>query len=466
MVLLLAITAPGYFRIIRAEHHWGGDFSVYVSQARNVLEHRPMYDTTYVVTPQSVRNHPAAYPPVPSLVLVPVYAAFGLNYRAFKLVLAFFFWLSLPLWYRIGCRMGLPELASALATLVLGLGAAIHPILDAVGSDGVYMFFSAAALLALLWVEQEGYAERRPIAAAGLVSLLLLLAVATRSAGLALIAAFGIWEAIGATRTRRLRPYTLWAAGLLGLGFLVYQLFVYSSTQQYGSQLSLDPRFIFRNAVFYVRFPAQLWIFAPDLLRYVLSGLTLVLAGGALVRRGWRWSVVEVYFFVFYGMVCAYFDDYRYMVPLLPILLFLATAGIVYIAANFPRARAVAPALGILALAGSGFNLAAIETNPLVDGVGKPAFQEAVRFLAQTSPDTLILSWNPRVFAFYTRRPSALYPQQETDFESQIPAARHVMLVEYAQPLDQQKLGAYLQKVQPRPPVVFSNQEFRVYQLK
>jgi len=119
-----------------------------------------------------------------------------------------------------------------------------------------------------------------------------------------------------------------------------------------------------------------------------------------------------------------------------------------------------------LALAASTFNLTHLETNPLTEGVGMASFHQLVRFLSETPPDTLLLSWNPRVFALYTRRPSALYPQEAENFERQIPAATHVLLIEYAQPLDHDKLGVYLGSSNPRPPEEFSNPEFKVYRIR
>jgi hypothetical protein len=467
---LLAVTAPVYLRAIRPEHHWGGDFSVHVSQARNLVEHRPIYESTYIVTPESALNHPAAYPPLPSLLLAPVYAAFGLDYRALKLALGVFAWLAMPLWYWVGRRMGLPAAAAGIAVLVFAWGAAMFPLLDSVGSDGLYLFCSAASLLALLWVEQEGWAERRPVAAAMLASGLLLLSVATRAAGMALAVAFGLWEAARAYRERRIRPYALSSGGVLAAALFLYERFLFSGTSHYGGQFSVDPRLIARNLLFYLRLAAPLWSSAPALLRYLLAGLVIALGAAALIRRGRHWSVVEVYFLVYSAVIGLYTanNDFRYSMPLLPLLLFLAADTLLYWSARLVPARPAAAAVGVagLALVGSAFNVARLETGALPDGVGKPSFRQLTAFLAETPLDTLILSWNPRVFALYTRRPSALYPQAAQNFESQIPPAAHVLLVEYAQPLDREKLGRYLASTSGRLLIEFSNAEFKVYRIR
>jgi hypothetical protein len=466
---VLLLTAFCYNRAIRAEHHWGGDFSVYVSETRNLVEHRPVYSSTYVVTAQSARNHPAAYPPLPSLLMIPAYAAGGLDYRAFKLTLGAFAWLSLLLWYGVGIRMGLPPLASAGVTLVFGLGAILYPTLDTVGSDGVYLFFSAASLLAMLWVEQEGWTERRPAASAVLVSGLLLLSIATRAAGLALVLACGLAEALRIIRTRRIRSYALWLGVLVLFGVAVYQLYLYNAAGQYGNQFSLEPRLVLRNMMFYARMAAPLWSPSPSPLRYLLAFSALLLGAYAWITRITEQNVIDLYALVSFGMICAYTvnNDFRYVIPLLPVLLLLAVEGALSIGKKlWPSHPAfLAQALGVLALLATGLNVAAIDASPLTDGVGKPSFKEVAGFLTNTSPDTMILSWNPRVFALYARRPSALYPQDTAaDFESQIPPAAHVLLIRYKQPLDEEKLGAYIAKKQPA--VEFVDAEFTVYRIR
>src|SRR5207249_4343145 len=133
-----------------------------------------------------------------------------------------------------------------------------------VGSDGLYLFCSALSLLALLWVD-DGWAERRPVASAALVTLILMLSVSTRAAGMAFPVTFGLWEAARAFRVRRLRPYALWTAGLLACTLILYDRLLYSGASQYSTQFKLQPLLMLRNAVFYLRMAAPLWTFAPTL---------------------------------------------------------------------------------------------------------------------------------------------------------------------------------------------------------
>src|SRR5262249_29372079 len=84
---------------------------------------------------------------------------------------------------------------------------------------------------------------------------------------------------------------------------------------------------------------------------------------------------------------------------------------------------------------------------------------------SRTSDDALILSWNPRVFAFYAGRHSALYPQKAApaEFDLEIPVSGPVYLVYYNHELDREKLTPYLD--QSHPPLVFKNVDFQVFAL-
>src|SRR5260370_20830715 len=189
--LLLGTT---YFGTVQDGHDWGGDFSIYVLQARNFAEHRPFDQNSYMPTADSVINHPAVYPPLPSLILAPVYATAGLNYRAFKYTLIAFLWLSLPLYYALACRRGLRPLAATAIILIFGFSSLVLSIKEMVGSDSVFLFVSGATLLFLDVVYGRGWDERYPLPAGVMTAILLMLCYLSRVTGLALIAAFAIYE--------------------------------------------------------------------------------------------------------------------------------------------------------------------------------------------------------------------------------------------------------------------------------
>ena len=469
---LLAFLLLGtvFFGTVRDGHDWGGDFSIYLLQARNFAEHTPFDQNSYVPTEESTISHPAVYPPLPSLILAPVYATAGLNYRAFKYTLIAFLWLSLPLYYALACRRGLHPLAAAAILLSFGLSSLVLSIKEMVGSDSVFLFFSGAILLFLDLAYQRGWDQRLPLFAGGVTALLLLLCYLSRVTGLALIGAFAIYEF---WRARRPRKFGVIAILLTAAGMIVYTRIATHAGQQYNTQFPFQPRAYLDHALFYLRTPAALWADAPALVRYTLATLTLALLLVGGMRQFRQPTVAEFYVVLWIAVLIVYSsENMRYVMPLMPLLLIYAMLGLVYLVSRLripDRSRRLVLAMYCLVMvSASAFNLRAIETNGISEGISQKSFAEVCSFLRQQTPaDALILSWNPRVFALYTDKPSALYPQTGdlSDFEARIPRRGPAFLVYYDRDLDRRKLTPYLLQAGPRLHLVFDNGDFRVYAL-
>ena len=465
--LLLGIT---FFGTVRDGHDWGGDFSIYVLQARNFAEHRAFDQNSYVPTAESMVNHPSVYPPLPSIILAPVYAVAGLNYRTLKETLIVFLWLSLPLYYALACRRALHPLAAASIVLIFGLSPLVLSLKDTIGSDSVFLFITGVTLLFLDVIYQRGWDERHALSAAVMTAVLLMLCYLSRATGLAVIGAFGIYEL---WRARRLRVFGVTAIVLTTAAIIAYTRIAFHVGQQYNTQFPFQPRAYLDHALFYLRTPAALWAGAPAMLRYPL-GLTMLglLAIGAIQQLR-QPTIIEPYVGLSIAVPIVYITpNMRYMMPLIPFLLIYAVLGLVYVLRKLPLTdhsrRLVVAACGVVAVSASTLNLRAIETGVISEGVSKRSFLEVCSFLRQQTPaNALILSWNPRVFALYTEKASALYPQtgDPGDFESRIPRHGPVFLVYYNRDLDRQKLTPYLQQAAPRLHLVFEDGDFRVYAL-
>jgi hypothetical protein len=468
-LLVFLLLGAVFFGTVRDGHDWGGDFSIYILQARNFAEHRAFDQNSYVPTVESMRNHPAVYPPLPSLVLAPIYAAAGLNYRAFKCILILFLWLSLPLYYVLACRRGLDPLAAAAVLSTFGFSSLVLSVKEMIGSDSVFLFIAGATLLFLDLVYQRGWDERHALLAGVMTALLLMLCYLSRVTGLAIIGAFAIHEF---WRARRLRLFGMIAIFLTAAGMIVYtRMASHAGGQQYNSQFPFQPRAYVDHALFYLRTPAALWADAPAALRYTLALATLLLSLVGAIRQFRQPTVTELYVVLWMAVLIVYIsENMRYVMPLIPFLLIYAVLGLVYVLSRFrlpDRSRRLALAVcGLVAVSTSAFNLAAIETSAISEGISQRSFVEVCSFLRQQTPaDALILSWNPRVFALYTDKASALYPQigDPGDIESRIPRHGPVFLVYYDRDLDRQKLTPYLRQAGPRLHVVFDNGDYRVY---
>jgi hypothetical protein len=465
-IVIFLLIGVLYFATIRPGHDWGGDFSVYLNQARNVAAGVPFTTSTYVPTEESLRHQPAVYPPLTSLILAPVYARAGMDYSAFKTVLNLFLWLSLPVYYVFGIQRGLSPAVAAVIVIIFALSSHILAVRQMIGSDMVYLWLSGVALIFFTAVYQRGWDRAMPVRVAAGAAALLILCYLSRAAGLILIAGFAVHEA---WRARRPRLFGIVTLGIVGAALLVYARLAFDPGQQYGRQFPVRPLAAYiENALHYLRTPAAFWGGAPAVLRYGLAAVTLALAAAGFVRRLRRPEITEAYVLVSAAVLMAYSlaADTRYVLPLLPLLLMYAAEGLIW--ASKGR-KPVLVSCAAIAFGASMFNLRAMETGPIREGIAEPSFTAVCSYIRQNTPsDALLVSWNPRVFALYTGRNSALYTKTANPaaFTAGLPPGKPALLIVYSREENHELLKRVVAALQPAPPLVFDNSDFRIYQLR
>jgi hypothetical protein len=156
----------------------------------------------------------------------------------------------------------------------------------------------------------------------------------------------------------------------------------------------------------------------------------------------------------------------RYALPIVPLMLVWAAEGLLRLFGRWPRLIA---ACAVIALTASAFNLRTLETGTVEEGIAQRSFVEVCAFLKEQSPaEAVILSWNPRVFALYTGRPSMLYPspQPAGTFMTRIPARRPLLLVIYRAQTRRETLEELVQRNAPAWRLAYSNSDFDVYALR
>jgi hypothetical protein len=81
-VTVVAMVGVFYLVTIREGHRWGGDFSMYIHHAKNIVEGIDYRDTGYIYNPFYPSLGPKTYPPVFPLLLSPIYKWFGLKLKS------------------------------------------------------------------------------------------------------------------------------------------------------------------------------------------------------------------------------------------------------------------------------------------------------------------------------------------------------------------------------------------------
>ena len=404
--VMFVIAAAVYAATLRPGQDWGGDFAQYVQHARNLATGRPYLETKFEHALADATNHmPASYPPVFPALLAPVYATWGLNYTALKLVPQLMFLLAALALFALFREMRATPLRAAFAAGTVPLSGLVLATKDQVLSDSTYLFFATLALLAMIRMRPSAQ-----VRSALLVALLVILAYASRAIGISLVSAvllYGLW------RDRKSWIYTSIVVALFGVALAILTVTLYDS-RAYQSQFPIDIRAYLRNVAFYLREPASIWGGLPTVLRYLMVGVSLPLFAWEYVRRlRTNPTVVECYVITATLPVIVYSSGYsaRYLLPVIPFFVF-------YFVEAASRLRwgqhAVCGALAIGAI----FNVANMEKGPYREGVDMPEFQQLVAWVrSNTPPDAMIVSWNPRVLTLYTDRPSAWYPQSPNQVE-------------------------------------------------
>ncbi len=456
------LIAAFYAATIRPSHDWGGDFSVYVWHARNLASGQPYAATTFLVTPQSARNHPFSYPPLFPLLLAPLYAVAGLDFQLLKILPVALFLISLPLYYLLGLRLALSRTASACCVFVFAFSALALSLKDSLLADSTYLVASAATLLVILRVYEKNADVRHPVKTSVLIALCLMICYSAKATALALVLAFAFHELF---RSRRIRLFALITGALFTVLFLVYTRYLYDS-RQYSDQFFFSWQTYLANIKPYLLSPAVIWGRSPAPLRYLLAGGSLLFAAGGFLRRLRAPSVVELFLIISVTVLILYTEgtSLRYVFPLIPLFLIYAAGGLAWAASRWTQQRRHTGlvALGILLAVAAAINIAAVEHGPIVEGVGKPSFAAVCEFLKRDlPPEGVIASWNPRVFALFTERPSALYPKaiNPAEFQRELRRIGISRLVVYSGQLD----AAALRNRAAGLPLIYDNGEFAVY---
>ncbi len=389
---------------------------------------------SYVHEPHSPLS-PPAYPPGLPLLLAPAYRESGLNFDAFKRITV----LSLAIALCAACLLFRRDLTAGALVVFAGL-TAFSPTLwdfkDNILSEFPYMLFLYGAALA------AAPASVAPRLQGVIIGLLIGAAAGTRGIGLLLLPALVLSDLLA---HKKLERRTWWALASCSLVVLLLTLVgsVTSNADQFAAANAVGFR---RNLRLYIgelvgMLPGSNAGAIDDFLRWLLirwglanapapplalgigEGFALIVAGFAAI--GWTSRVVRG---------CSFLDAYapmhilataafpvvqgvRYVIPLLPLILFYAVVGFRRAerrVGRFGRVLAVVAAVACAAQYSARF--AAFDYGPLREGVEEPrarAFLASVR--QHTSAEGLILFGKPRALALLTGRRSAEPCRELTD---------------------------------------------------
>ena len=417
---LLIILAAGVFYLstIRPGHHWGDDFSMYISHARNIAEGRSYADTGYIYNPRKIIG-PKTYPPVYPLLLAPVYRLWGLNLTAMKVEVILIFLLSLFV-IHLAFRHELewPYLPALIA--LVGFNPQLWLFKDNVISDIPFLLFTYLGLYLIHRAYRPDRAAASQIVHALSIGVAIYLASGVRSIGLVLIPCLFIYHIIRGGR-----------AGIVGLSVILLTIalihFQTNSLSAYAGHLGLNEKQVALNhGRELIQCLSGFWTngsshVLPRALFAVLTGLAIV---GYLARIGKKQVTCFELFVPCYlvpFIILPVTIELRYVIPIVPLYLFHAFLGIQTISRS-----AVARWQGVERLAFAGVLITVLvsyaaqytrlDYGPIRKGIAKAETRQLFEYVRkETNEKDVVIFGRPKALSLFTGRASAIWHNPPDD---------------------------------------------------
>lgn len=402
-----------YLLTIRAGHPWGDDFAQFLQHASNLAAGEPYSKQMYVVNP-SLSIGPPAYPPVFSMMLLPIVKAAGFNFTLMKLVMGLLFGAAL---LSIGLAFSevLPPKQNLVLLLLLASAPTFWTFKESVFSDVPFLVFCFLSLFLIQrMVSTSGGRELYLLSL--LTAVVMYLACGTRSQGLPLLPTLLIADA---WKARRIRLAPVLSCGLAVLLLFIQNRMFFTEGERL-QYLTLDPAMIWSNVAHYAGSLSTYWDNGySHSLRYVCFVVALVLAVVGYVSRLARGiGPFEVFLPLFFLplLFWVFQQGIRYVLPIIPLYLYYIMEGALRITSRMHAgARRVTRWTLMLAALGSFASLYTTIDLRHIPGPLDPEAQEMFRHVeARSDPDDVFLFEKPRLLGLFSQR-RAVIPTREAD---------------------------------------------------
>lgn len=413
------ILLPLFFINVRSSHDWGGDFAMYIMQAKNIVEGVPQAEAPYIYNPDNPVLGPPAYPIGFPLLLSPVYALAGNSIFAFSLwITAFLFGTGMIM--ALYLRRYFTELVAFFLVMILMYNPWTLGMKLEIMSE-----FPFAFLLILCLYLFEKYAGG-PFWMGIVIALLGGLLMSVRTIGVVFPIAVLIWAIRKRFIEKDKTPMSRCVCGfLVGVGsILVYLLLnniLFAVPQAEGGSYAgiwgeekLYYTILFNLAYYTEQFKyffspwGGSWNFLPLILKAVIFTFTLL----GMIRAFFkRLELIDMIVILYMGVLLIYpyrHAGIRFLFPIMPLLVYYLAKGLETVSI-FPAIRNNAKVwfLGCLVLVSylHMFWIIIDTRHEVVKGPQEKSSVEAFEYIRNnTEKDDVIIFSKPRVLALYTER--------------------------------------------------------------
>lgn len=415
ILVVLIIIALGIFYLttIREGHDWGGDFSMYIHHAKNIVEGKDYENTGYIYSRFNPEIGPPTYPPIFPLMLSPIYSWFGLNLTAMKVLVVLFFlaflWMSflaftheLPFPYVLGI------------ITVIAFNPYFWDFKDEIRSDIPFVFFVYLSLFLINRMYHSNQSATWQTVYAVLLGISMYLSYGTRSIGIVLIASLVIYDTI---KYKTISRFAIIAVlTFIPLMILQNTLLPSDSSYSYVERLRTDAySIVLKNLYSYAKSCRLFWQngYSDFSANVLFMGMSILMSIGYVARIKDRTTIFEVFAFVYGISIMLYPSNIgmRGLIPLIPLYVFYLCVGIKYM--NVVKEEwepiIVGVCVSLIVISYVGL-FTKKDFGPIKHGIGKRESIDLFDFVrSKTDENDVLLFRKPRVLSLYTGRRASTY---------------------------------------------------------
>jgi len=314
-------------------HLWGDDFAAYIMQAKSILTgdlQNFIVHNTFTIQQSSEQIGPFAYPWGFPLLLVPVYAFFGINPLLLKLpgLLAYLVFL-LVFFFMIKRRFTLTE--SLLAVSLFAFNPGLLHFIDNILSDVPFLLLSTLSIFLADMYTHETQKKKRLVLATA-TGAAIFGAFFIRTQGLILLGSLMLFQGIRFLGQRKQRQATIIDSLVIVIGFSALwgvSVLIFPGGQT--SYLALYSGFsldlLINNISYYSNIFGQFFETVPG--QPLVFGIFVILFLIGIISRFRDDLLYVLYAFLYLAVVWSWPErqGYRFLFPLLPLFVYFAMQG-------------------------------------------------------------------------------------------------------------------------------------------
>lgn len=481
--VLIVFLLPLFFINIHEFTDWGDDFALYLHQAKNIAEGISPQKTGLIYNPDNpimISNVSVCF----SLLLVPVYLIFGLNFKAFSLLITFFLFLAaIVIFYFL--KHYIPVWLAVMMVLLLVYHRWTLDFKQYILSDIPFVVLFFAILYSYVRI------SKKSILTACIYGLLVAFMLNVRSVGIVFILGLLCETAflfikhfkskLNAKEAFSQLVFTVVLIVVaLGTSFIIKKI-AFPEPQEggyisYFKQHNLYEIFLTNINQYFNWFR---WFFTFKkialVVQYSIFYIFLVFVMTGMIKKlKQNFNIIDYCFFIFLAIILIYPANpgFRYLFPLMPFFFLYFYFGSVYfsklINSQWVKISYFLPVIMLL-LSYPGL-LWHIETKDYPVGTEQKSVREVFNFISSNTPDNSVIVFRkPRALSLYTGRYGLANNGKEKNTERLdylYKKFKVSYLLQNNVELADTALILYLDKYPDKCEPVFSNDKFSLYQLK